>query len=94
MWTGWWLWLIAGVALAVLEMLAPAFVLLGFSVGAFAVGLVFWVGGPFAATLAGSLPLTLVFFAAISLVAWLGLRHLLGHSQSQVKTFHRDINED
>jgi inner membrane protein len=80
--------------LAVVEVLVSGWIFLGFAIGAAVVGLIFAVGGPFASALAGSLPLTLVVFAVLSLVAWLVLRKAVGVREGQVKIWDRDINED
>lgn len=94
MWNEWWIWATAALVLAVGEVLLPTFVLLGFAFGAAAVALVLLLGGPLALWLSGSLPLLILAFAVLSLIAWLGLRRWLGIRRGQVKTFDHDINED
>lgn len=94
MWNEWWIWATAALVLAVGEVLLPTFVLLGFAVGAAAVALVLLLGGPLALWLSGSLPLLILAFAVLSLIAWLALRRWLGIRRGQVKTFDHDINED
>ena len=91
MWATWWIWMVGALALAFIEVLAPAQVFLGFAVGAAATGLALLVGVPGLET---SLPLTLVVFAALSLVAWIITRKVLGVRPGQVKVWDRDINED
>ncbi|MCT4682356.1 MAG: hypothetical protein N4A39_01350 [Roseicyclus sp.] len=93
MWAAWWIWGVAAVLLAIAEVLVPGFVLLGFAVGAGVVALLLLVGGPLAVWLGGSLPVLLLVFAVVSLVAWLGLRRWVGVYRGQVKTFDRDIND-
>ncbi|MEL6516412.1 MAG: hypothetical protein AAFR34_04390 [Pseudomonadota bacterium] len=93
-WSLWWAWMIAALALAFLEVLIPGYIFLGFAIGAAATGLALGVGGPMALWLGASLPMTLLFFAVVSLVAWLGLRRALGIRKGQVKIWDRDINED
>ncbi|MFD0982006.1 MULTISPECIES: NfeD family protein [Tropicimonas] len=93
-WSTWWAWVIAGLVLAILEVLAPGWIFLGFAVGALATGLLLWVGGPLGAMMAGSLPLLFLVFAVLSLVAWLALKRIFGLSGGSVKTFDEDINED
>ena len=66
MWTLWWIWMAAALALAFVEVLVSGWIFLGFAIGAALVGLIFAVGGPLSAGLAGSLPLTLVVFAVLS----------------------------
>lgn len=87
MWGIWWVWIVAGFALGVLEVLVPGYVFLGFAVGAIVVGL-----GLAAGVLGGSVSLLLLVFALASLVAWFGLRKMLGVQQGQVKIWDRDIN--
>ena len=94
MWATWWIWMAAGVVLAVLEVLLPSYVFLGFAIGAAVTGAVLLVGGPLAALLSASLPLLLVVFSVASLLAWIVLRLSLGVREGQVKTFDRDINDD
>lgn len=93
-WQLWWAWAVAGLALGILEVLAPGYIFLGFAAGAVAVGLLLLVGGPFAGWVAGSLPLMLLIFALASLAAWLLFRRLFGIRAGQVKVWDRDINED
>ena len=91
MWATWWIWLIGAVVLGIVEVLAPIQIFLGFAVGAALTGLALLVGMP---GLAASLPLTLVVFAALSLVAWIMTRKVLGVRPGQIKKFDRDINEE
>ena len=88
-WSQWWVWGVAAVALAVGEVLLPSYVLLGFSVGAAVVALLLLIGLP----IASSWPVLVFVFAVISLGAWLGLRRVLGVHRGQVKTFDHDIND-
>lgn len=88
MWTVWWVWLVAGFALGILEILAPGFIFLGFAIGAVATGLLLAVGA-----LGGSLPVLLVVFAALSLLAWFVLRKTMGVHKHQVKIWTKDIND-
>jgi len=90
----WWVWMVAAGILAMLELLAPAFVFLGFAVGAAATGLLQLAGGPFASWLDGSVPLLALFFAVVSLLAWLAMRRIFGLKGGSVKTFEHDINDD
>ncbi len=88
MWAVWWVWMVAGFALGVLEVLAPGFIFLGFALGAVATGLLVAVG------VTGSFPLLLVIFAVLSLVAWLGLKRFFGRAEGQVKLWDRDVNDN
>lgn len=88
-WNLWWVWMAGAIALAILEVLAPGYVFLGFSLGAFAVSLLLLVVEP-----ALELPALLFLFAVFSLLAWLGLRRFFPKASGQVKIIDKDINED
>ncbi|WP_375266197.1 NfeD family protein [Planktotalea sp.] len=90
MWTSWVLWMIAAVALAILEVFAPSFIFLGFAMGAAVMGLILLVGG---SVLSLSLPMTFLVFAVVSLLSWVALRQLLGVRKGQVKVWEKDIND-
>lgn len=90
MWTSWVFWMIAAVGLAILEVIAPSFIFLGFAIGAAIVGLILLIGG---AALSMSLPVTFLVFAVVSLISWIALRKLLGVRQGQVKVWDKDIND-
>lgn len=87
----WWAWAIFALALVILEMIAPAFVLLGFGIGAGVVALCLALIGP--GLLGGSVAWILAVFSAFSLVAWIGLRQVFKLPTGQVKTFDTDIND-
>lgn len=91
MWSLWWTWMVGGAILAILEVLAPTQIILGFAVGAAGVGLALLIGVP---GLASSLPATLLVFAILSLVAWIVIRKVVGVRKGQVKVWETDINED
>lgn len=93
LWTTWWIWAIAAIGLAVLEIIVPAYLFLGFAGGAAIVALLFGFGGPMAVWMAASLPVTLLIFAVVSLVTWVALRKVLGVQRGQVRTFDTDIND-
>lgn len=88
-WQEWWVWVVGGIALGVLEILAPAFVLLGFSIGALLTGGLIALGA-----LGGSFAVLILVFAVTSLVAWLALRKIFGLRHGQVKIWKRDINDN
>lgn len=87
-WEIWWVWIAAGLGLAILEMLAPGFIFVGFAIGAVLVGLLMLIG------LSLSLPWALLIFAVVSVITWVVLRKTFGIRRGQVKTFDHDINED
>lgn len=87
-WEIWWIWTAAGVALAILEVLIPGFVFLGFAIGAVVLGVLVAVG------IVLTLAWALLVFALVSVAAWVILRQAFGIRHGQKKTFDRDINED
>jgi membrane protein implicated in regulation of membrane protease activity len=84
----WWVWIVAGFALGVLEVIVPGYIFLGFAVGAVVVGIAVGLG-----ILGSNLPILLFAFALASLVAWLALRRVMGVRAGQVKLWDRDIND-
>jgi membrane protein implicated in regulation of membrane protease activity len=89
LWQVWWVWLVGAGILAILEILLPGFVLLGFAVGAAATGLLMLIGA-----VGGSLGPVAMVFALASLAGWYGLRAIFGKQSGQVKIVERDINEN
>jgi membrane protein implicated in regulation of membrane protease activity len=87
-WEIWWVWVAAGIGLAILELLAPGFIFVGFAIGAVLVGVLVGLG------VVLSLPWALVTFAVVSVVAWVVLRQTFGVRKGQRKVFKHDINED
>ncbi|WP_299613189.1 hypothetical protein [uncultured Tateyamaria sp.] len=90
-WSIWWVWIVAALILAFIEVFVPAFVFLGMAVGAVVVGVALgfgalgWVGA--------GLPTLLMLFAVASLIAAIALRRAIGVRQGQVKLWDRDIND-
>lgn len=89
LWQEWWIWMIAGAVLGILEVVIPGFILLGFAIGAGLTGLLLWAG-----ILGASLSVLLLVFAVASLVAWLVLRKVVGVRHGQVKVWNHDINDN
>ena len=87
----WWAWAVFGLALGTLEMLAPAFVLLGFGIGALGVSGLLLVFGP--GLFGMSVTWMMVVFGILSLAAWIGLRQIFKLPEGQVKNFETDIND-
>lgn len=83
----WWVWVILGFALGVLEVLVPGFIFLGFAIGAVVTGVLVGIGVP-----AGPAALILIF-AIVSVLSWLVLRRVVGVREGQVKIWDRDIND-
>lgn len=88
LWSEWWVWMTAALILATLEVLVPAYVFLGFAVGAAFVGVLMLIG-----LSAVGFAATLLIFAALSLIAYLAMRKIFGMRHGQVKTWHTDIND-
>jgi membrane protein implicated in regulation of membrane protease activity len=86
-WTVWWAWVVAGFVLGILEVAVPGYIFLGFAIGAVLTGVVAGIG------LTASLPLLLLIFAVLSVIAWLALRRVMGVRDNQVKVWDRDIND-
>ena len=87
-WQEWWIWMVAGIGLAILEVMISGFILLGFAIGAFLTGALMWIG-----ILGSSLPTSLLVCALVALVAWIVLRRVLGIRKGQKKVWNKDINE-
>ncbi len=88
--SNWWVWVVAGFALATVEVLVPGYVFIGFAIGAVLTGLLLWAGVLGAAGIA---PLLLAF-ALASLAAWIALRVILGPPGERQKIWRRDINDN
>lgn len=88
LWEQWWVWMSGAVLLATLEVLAPGYIFLGFAIGAFALGVLLVLQLSL-----GGLPLTLLVFAILSLIAYLGMRRFFGLKSGSVKLWDRDIND-
>lgn len=88
LWALWWVWIAAALLLAMIEIVLPGFLFLGFAIGAALVGLVLIL-----APLLLGLPLLLVIFAALSLIAWLALRRIFSFRHGQVRRVHNDVND-
>lgn len=84
----WWIWMVAGVGLAILEVVLPGYIFAGFAVAAVLTGGLIWLGA-----LGDSLPTALVVFAAVSVASWLSLRFFFGKNLGEVKHWDRDIND-
>ena len=84
----WWVWVVAGFALGVLEVLVPGFIFLGFAIGAVITGVLVGMG-----LLGANVPALVLVFALASLGAWYVLRRMFGVRGSEVKMWDKDINE-
>ncbi|MCU0814935.1 MAG: hypothetical protein MUF74_00190 [Cypionkella sp.] len=88
LWQVWWVWIVAGFALGVLEVILPGYIFLGFAIGAVVVGAGLGLG-----VLGHGLAGLVLVFALASLVAWFALRRTMGVRPGQVKVWDRDIND-
>lgn len=88
-WQNGWLWLIAALVLALLELLAPAWLFLGIAAAVALMGLALLAG-----LWSGGLPMALVVTAVLSGVIWVLLRRLVGVHKDQVRIWDRDINDN
>lgn len=84
----WWVWICIGLALGVIELLAPGFIFLGFAIGALVMAAVV---GLFTGI---STPALLALFAVLSLIAWILLRMIFRTQSSGARIVTRDINEN
>ena len=94
MWATWWVWVGGGMAVAILEVILPGYIFVGFAIGAVLTGAALGLGLPGAGFIAASPANALTVFGLLSLLAWLALRLGLGVRKGQIKRFDRDINED
>lgn len=83
-----WLWLIAALVLAGVELIAPGWLFLGTAFGVAALGVLILTGlWPW------GLGFALVAAALISGVAWLALRGIMGARAERPRIWDRDIND-
>lgn len=87
----WWAWAMAALILLICEILFPAFVLLGLSIGAGFISILLLIGGR--TFVGGTVALEFLIFSIASLVAWLLLRQFFKLPTGQVKNFDHDIND-
>lgn len=83
----WWVWLSAALALALVELIAPASIFLGFALGALGMTAVV------AFTSVTNTSALLALFAALSLAAWVVLKLLFKSQSSGARIVENDINE-
>jgi inner membrane protein len=88
-WSIWWVWIVAGFLLGMLEIMVPGYIFLGFAIGAVITGVLVGLG-----VASASPALLVLIFAVCSLVAWLVLRRTMGVRAGQVKVWDRDINDN
>ncbi len=88
-WSVWWVWIVAGFLLGMLEIVMPGYIFLGFAIGAVITGILVGIG-----VASASPALLALIFAVCSLIAWLVLRRTMGVRDGQVKVWDRDINDN
>ena len=86
LWSLWWVWLAAGLGLAIFETLVPGFIFLGFAVGAAL------MAGVVALFPGLGLPVLLAVFAVLSLIAWTVMRRAFRTPDDQTRIIRKDIN--
>ncbi|WP_299048556.1 hypothetical protein [uncultured Tateyamaria sp.] len=91
LWSIWWVWIVAALVLAMIEVFVPAFVFLGMAIGAVVVGVALGFGA--LGWIGAGLPALLLLFAVSSVVAAVALRNVIGVRRGQVKIWDRDIND-
>lgn len=84
-----WLWIIAALILALLEIALPGWFFLGIAVAVGVMGLALLAG-----LWTGGMPVALVVTAVLSGVIWLLLRRIFGTSRGEVRIWTRDINDN
>ena len=84
-----WLWIIAALLIAMVELLLPAWIFLGTAIAVLIMGLILLAG-----IWLPDLPLALVVTGLLSGVVWLVLRRAMGVSHGQVKIWRSDINDN
>ena len=88
-WTKGWLWIIAALVLALIELMLPGYVFMGVAVAAALMGVALLAG-----IWTGGLPVALVVTAVLSGVIWLVLSRMRGVDRSETRIWRRDINDD
>lgn len=89
MWSLWWVWIVAGFVIGIVEVAVPGYIFLGFALGAIFTGSLIGLG------FAGENLSVLIFiFALSSLAAWFAARVIFGSRGSVVKKWTTDINDN
>ncbi|MDG1472234.1 NfeD family protein [Pseudosulfitobacter sp. SM2401] len=84
----WWVWLATALGLAVLEVLLPGFIFLGFAIGA-----VIMTGIIALFPTAMTAPVAIAVFTGLSLVSWIVLRVMFRKQSSGARRVMHDIND-
>ena len=84
-----WIWIIAALVLAALELALPGWFFLGAAIAVLLMGLALLLG-----LWTGGLPMALVVAALLTGLAWLVLRRIFGANRGEVTIWDRDINDN
>lgn len=84
----WWIWLAAALVLALVEIMLPGFIFLGFALGALVMAVLVAV-----LPTAFSAPVAVAVFAGLSLAAWIALRLIFRNQRSGTRIIRHDIND-
>ncbi len=87
LWSLWWGWMALALMFAILEVVVPGFIFLGFAIGAALVGLLLLT------PISLGLPALLAVFGLLSLAAWGVLRALFRRPGGQSRRIDHDIND-
>jgi membrane protein implicated in regulation of membrane protease activity len=90
----WWVWVAAGMGIAILELLVPGFIFVGIALGSIGTGVILWSGLWPADWIGSSLANGLLLTALLAFVCWAMLRLTIGVRKGQTKIITRDINDD
>ena len=90
LWQQAWVWAVAGLVLAALEVAIPGNILIGFAVGALGVAVLLWGG----IATGWSFAILLAVAAIVALGAWFVLRRVIGIRAGQIKIVDKDINDN
>ena len=87
--TVWWAWAAVAIAAVIFEVIFPAFLFLGFTIGGAIMALLIGLG-----MISPTPAWAVLMFALLSLAGYIGLRLALGNPREQVKIITRDINDN
>jgi len=89
LWQEWWVWMAAGLVLAMLEVVVSGYVLLGFAGGAIVTGALIWAG-----VLGAGIGAVVLVMALASLGCWWALTRIFGLPRDSQTIIKHDINEN
>ena len=82
----WWVWMAAALVLAIIEVVVPGYIFLGFAVGAALTAVLVLL-------VQVSIPTALVIAAVLAGLSYVALRKMLGVQKGQVRIWTKDIND-